>query len=61
MDNRIIQEMIAALEIAEEALDSCHEGDTSTGHVIDPWFDEELVKTAYEKVRQALFNAKSIR
>ena len=65
MDIRIIQEMIAALESAESEMisnswdipetqyDPVHE------QIFGPW--DSCKYEAYEKVRQALFNAKSIR
>lgn len=36
----------AALKLARDALDSCQPGDYSTGHVIAPSFDEQLVSDA---------------
>jgi hypothetical protein len=36
----------SALRQAREALESCSQGDYSTGHVIDPSFDEDLVNAA---------------
>lgn len=43
-----------ALRLALEALESCTPGDTSTGHVIHPSFDENAVSAAIEAVEAAL-------
>lgn len=48
--------LLAALRLAQAAIDSCTPGDTSTGHVIAPYYDEELCGTA-EKAIQAAFAA----
>ena len=41
-----ITQLESALVVAREALESCSQGDYSTGHVIDPSFDEDLVNAA---------------
>ena len=41
-------------ELALEALETCYAGDYSTGHVIDPSFDEDAVKEAIIAIKEAL-------
>lgn len=43
-----------ALRLALAALESCNPGDTSSGHVIYPSFDEDAVSAAIEAVESAL-------
>lgn len=43
-----------ALKLALEALESCDEGDWSTGHVIHPSYDEDAVKQAMIAIEEAL-------
>ena len=43
-----------ALKLALEALETCYAGDYSTGHVIDPSFDEDAVKEAIISIKEAL-------
>lgn len=50
-DMKVMQE---ALEAAAAALETCRPGDTSTGHVIGPYFDEAACDAAEEQVRAAL-------
>jgi len=47
-----ILELCALLEKAEEALETCDEGDYSTGHVIPPSFDEASVNQALAAIKQ---------
>ena len=42
------------IELALEALETCYAGDYSTGHVIDPSFDEDAVKEAIIAIKEAL-------
>lgn len=42
------------LKQAHAALDTCYRGDYSTGHVIHPSFDEELVDAAHAAIAKAL-------
>ena len=44
----------AKLEQVLEALETCYAGDYSTGHVIDPSFDEDAVKEAITAIKEAL-------
>ena len=46
--------MKEALKLALEALETCYAGDYSTGHVIDPSFDEDAVKEAITAIKEAL-------
>jgi hypothetical protein len=46
--------MIEAMKQALEALESCTPQDTSTGHVIHAWHDEELVNKSITSLRQAI-------
>lgn len=43
-----------ALKLALEALESCTPGDYSTGHVIEPSYDEQAVEQAITALREAL-------
>jgi len=43
-----------ALKLALEALESCDEGDWSTGHVIHPSYDEDAVAKAIAAIKEAL-------
>ena len=43
-----------ALKLALEALESCTPGDYSTGHVIEPSYDEQAVEQAITAIREAL-------
>ena len=43
-----------ALNLAEEALESCDAGDYSTGHVIHPSFNNKTVDEALAAIREAL-------
>lgn len=43
-----------ALKLALEALETCCAGDYSTGHVIDPSFDEDAVNEAIISLKEAL-------
>jgi hypothetical protein len=43
-----------AMAMALEALESCTPQDTSTGHVIHAWHDEELVNGAITALKEAL-------
>ena len=43
-----------ALKLALEALETCCAGDYSTGHVIDPSFDEDAVNEAITAIKEAL-------
>jgi FtsZ-binding cell division protein ZapB len=47
-----IIELCALLEKAKEALETCTEGDYSTGHVIHPSFDEASVNQALAAIKQ---------
>jgi hypothetical protein len=47
-------QQIEALKLALEALESCTPQDTSTGHVIYAWHDEELVNVAITAIKEAL-------
>ena len=46
--------MKEALKLALEALETCCAGDYSTGHVIDPSFDEDAVNEAITAIKEAL-------
>ncbi len=46
--------MREALKLALEALETCCAGDYSTGHVIDPSFDEDAVNEAITAIKEAL-------
>ena len=46
--------MKEALKLALEALETCCAGDYSTGHVIDPSFDEDAVNDAITAIKEAL-------
>ena len=46
--------MRKALKLALEALETCCAGDYSTGHVIDPSFDEDAVNEAITAIKEAL-------
>ena len=48
----IILELCALLEKAEEALETCTEGDYSTGHVIHPSFDDASVNQSLAAIKQ---------
>jgi hypothetical protein len=43
-----------AMKLALEALETCTPQDTSTGHVIYAWHDEELVNKAIKALEEAL-------
>ena len=43
-----------ALKLALEALESCTPLDTSSSHVIYPWYDEKLVDKAITALKEAL-------
>ncbi len=43
-----------AMKLALEALETCTPEDTSTGHVIYAWHDEELVNKAIKSLEEAL-------
>jgi hypothetical protein len=47
-------QQIEALKLALEALESCTPQDTSTGHVIYAWHDEELVNGAITVLKERL-------
>jgi hypothetical protein len=47
-------QQIDAMKLALEALESCTPQDTSTGHVIYSWHDEELVNGAITAIKEAL-------
>jgi len=51
--------MIKVLKQALEALESCTPQDTSTGHVIHAWHDEELVNKSITSLRQAIAKLES--
>ena len=51
--------MIEVLKQALEALESCTPQDTSTGHVIHAWHDEELVNKSITSLRQAIAELES--
>ena len=46
----LVEKRDAQLKLALEALNSCREGDYSTGFVIHPSFDEALVRSAIEAI-----------
>jgi len=48
---------IEVMKKALEALNTCVEGDYSTGHVIEPAFDKDLVNKAITALRQAIEQA----
>ena len=43
-----------ALRLALAALETCTPGDYSTGHVMNPWYDEWGVEKAITACREAL-------
>ena len=47
-------QQIEAMKLALEALESCTPQDTSTGHVIYAWHDEELVNGAITALKEVL-------
>jgi hypothetical protein len=51
--------MIKVLKQALDALESCTPQDTSTGHVIHAWHDEELVNKSITSLRQAIAELES--
>jgi hypothetical protein len=51
--------MIEVLKQALDALESCTPQDTSTGHVIHAWHDEELVNKSITSLRQAIAELES--
>lgn len=49
-----MNKQIEVLKLALEALETCCAGDYSTGHVIDPSFDEDAVNEAITAIEEAL-------
>ena len=49
-----LHEAQKAMRLALEALNSCTPGDWSTGHVIDPYYDEKLVDAAIAALEKEL-------